>query len=97
MGDDSEDGEDPGHFLVQGRAEDYGEAAAAREGRELVLPFVGGSNEGDRDCADTDVNPPEAEYGRAIYYDIADSGPVQKGHHAAGHAGSPSVVGTDED
>ena len=41
---DSEDGEGPGQFSVQVRAEDHGDAAAAREGRELVIPFVGGSN-----------------------------------------------------
>ena len=48
----------------------------AREGREMVLPFVGGSNEGDRYGSDTDINPPEAEYSRAIYSDADDSGPV---------------------
>ena len=89
MGTDSKDGEGPGKFSVQGRAEDHGEAAVAREGRELVLTFVGGSNEGDMDGSDTDVNPPEAEYGCAIYCDVADYGPVQKGHLA--------VVGTDGD
>ena len=80
--------------------EDHGEAAAAREGREgwdLVLPFVGRSNEGGRDRLDTDVNPPEAEYGRSIYCDAADSRPVRKGHLAARRAGIPSVVGTDGD
>ena len=79
MGSDEEDGIDPGQFSVQGRAEAHGEAAAAREGRErryLVLPFVDRSNEGGRDRPETDVNPPEAEYGRAIYCDAADSGPV---------------------
>ena len=76
MGSDSKDGEVPGQFSVQVRAEDHGEADAAREGQYLVLPFVGGSNEGDRDSSDTDVNPPEAEYGRAIYCDADDSGPV---------------------
>ena len=97
MGADSEDGEGPGKFSVQGRAEDHREAAAAREGRDLVLTFVGGSNEVDRDGSDTDVNSPEAEYGCAIYCDSADSGPVRKGHPAARRAGSPAVVGTDGD
>ena len=90
----------PGHFSVQRRAEAHGEASATQEGRErsyMVLHFIGGSNEGGRDCPDTDVNPPEAEYGRAIYCDAADSGPVQKGHQATGGAGSPAVVRTDRD
>ena len=97
MGTASEDGKVPGHFSVQGRAEDHVEAAASWEGQELVLPFVGGSDEGGRDCSDTDVNPPEAEYGRAIYCDAADSGPVRKGHPAARRAGSPAVMGTHRD
>ena len=97
MGADGKDGEGPGQFSVQVRAEDHGETAAAREGRELVLPFVGGRNEGYMDGLDTDINPPEAEYGCAIYYDAADYGPVQKGHPAARRAGSSAVVGTDGD
>ena len=100
MGSDEEDGKGPGQFSVQGRAEVLGEAAAAREGRDgrdLVLTFIVGRNEGGRDRPDTDVNPPEVEYGRAIYCDAADSGPVQKGHQAAGRSGSPAVVGTDRD
>ena len=76
MGSDREYGEGPGQFSVQGRAEDYGDADAAREGRELVLPLVGGSNEGDRGGADTDANPPEAEYGRKVYCDADNSGPL---------------------
>ena len=97
MGTDGEDRKGHGQFSVQGRAEDHGGAAAAREGRDLVLPFVGGSNEGGEDILDTDVNPPEAEYGRAIYCDAADSGPVLKSHPAARRAGSLAVVGTDGD
>ena len=97
MGSDEEDGKGPGQFSFQGRAEDHGEAAVAQEGRDLVLPFVGGSNEGGRDFPDTDVNPPEVEYGRAIYCDAADSEPVRKFHQAARRAGILVVVGTDRD
>ena len=80
---------------MQVRAEDHGEAAAAREGQELLLPFVGGSNEGDRDVLDTDVNPTEVEYGCAIYCDAANSGHVRKGHPAARRAGNSALVITD--
>ena len=97
MGTDGEDGKGPGQFSVQGRTEAHGEAAAARERRDLVLPFAGESYEGGRDRSDSDVNPPEAEYGRAIYCDAADSGPVQKGRQVARRAGSPEVVVTDGD
>ena len=100
MGSDEEDGKIPGQFSVLGRVEAHREASAAREGQDgqdLVLPFVGGSNEGARDRPDTDINPSEAEYGRTIYCDAADSEPVRKSHQAAGRAGSPVVVGTDGD
>ena len=97
MGADSEDGEGPGQFSVQGCAVNHGEADAAREGRELVLPFVGRINEVDRYGSDKYINPLEAEYDRRIYCDAADSGPVQKGHLAARRAGRSAVVGTDGD
>ena len=97
VGVNGADVEGPGQFPVQGREEDHGEAAAATEGRELVRPAVGGSNEGDRDGWDTDINPPEAEYGRAIHCDAADSGPVRTGHPAARRAVVLAVVGTDGD
>ena len=87
----------PGQFSVQGCAEYHGEAAAEREGWELVLPFVGRSDEGDKDGSDTDINPPEEEYGRAVYCDADNSGPMRKGHPEAMRAGSSEVVGTDMD
>ena len=59
VGVDGKDGEGPGQFSFQGREKDHGEAATAREVRELVLPTVGGSNEGDRDGLYTDINSPE--------------------------------------
>ena len=97
MGTDGEYGKGPGQISVQGRAEAHGEAAAARERRDLALTFSDWSNEGGKDCLDSDVNPPEAEYGRAIYCDAADSGPVKKGQPTAGRTGSPAVVGKDGD
>ena len=69
----------------------------ARERRDLVLPVIGGSNEGGRDFLDSDVNPPETEYSRAVYCDAPDSGPVQKVYPTARRRGSPEVVGTDGD
>ena len=72
VGADGEDGEGPGQFSVQCHKEYHREAAAAREGRELVLPFVGSRNEVYRNGSDMDINPPEAEYGRAIHCGTAD-------------------------
>ena len=81
----------PGHFSVQGCAEAHREAAAAREGqdgRDLVLPFVDGSNEGGRDRPDTYVNTSETEYSCTIYCNMAESEPVRKGHQADGRTGA---------
>ena len=78
MGTDGEDGKVPGQFSVQVCVEAHGEAAAAQEIQDLLLPFVGGSDEGGRDRSALEVNPLEAEYGRAIYCDAADYGPVRK-------------------
>ena len=46
---------------------------------------------------DPDVNPLEAEHGRAIYCDAADSGPMQSGSEAAGDTGPKDMVGADGD
>ena len=63
----------------------------------MVLPAGGGSNEGDGDGWDSDVNPPEAEYDRAIYCNAADYGPVRTGQPAVRRAGILAVVGKDRD
>ena len=55
------------------------ETASLREVWAVVLPVPGGRDEGGRDRADSDINPPEAEHGRAIYCSAADYGPVQGG------------------
>ena len=66
-----------------------------KEGQELDIPAVGGNNEGDRNGGDKDINSTEAEYGRAIHCNSADSGPVQTGHPEARRTGVSLVVGTD--
>ena len=91
---DGKDVKDPGQFSVQVCVKAHGKAATAWERRDMVLPFAGGSEEGGRDRLDLDVNPPEAEYGHAIYCNAADSGPVQKGQPTAGRTGNQAVVGT---
>ena len=77
--------------------EDHGETTAAQEGGELDIPADGGNNEGDGNGGDADLNSLEAEYGRAIHCDAADSGPMQAGHPVARRAGVSAVVGTDGD
>ena len=44
--------------------------------RKVKITSSGGSNEGGGRSADQDVDPLEAEYGRAIYCDATDSGPI---------------------
>ena len=76
LGVDGKNGKGPGKLSDQGSAEAHGETAATRDRQDLVLPITGGIDEGGRDCSDSDLNPPEAEYSRAIYCNAADSGPV---------------------
>ena len=63
----------------------------------MDIPAICRNNEGHGNGGDKDINSPEAEYGRAIHCDAADSGPVRKGHLAARRAGVLAVVGTDRD
>ena len=88
------DVEEPGKFPVQGREEDHGEIAAAKEGQDMNITADGGNNEGNGNGGDTDLNSPEAEYGRAIHCNTADSGPMRTVHLAARRAGVSAVVGT---
>ena len=61
----------------------------------MVLTVPGRGNEGDRDRADPDVYPSEAEHGRKIYCDAANSGPMRGGRETAGDTGTKEMVGSD--
>ena len=63
----------------------------------MVLPDPDGSDEGGGDRADSDIDPPEAEHGRAFYCDASDSGPVRGGSKTAGGTGPNTMVGADGD
>ena len=91
------DGEGPGQFPVQGRESDHWETAMAKEGRDMDIPANGRNNEGYGNGGNTDLNSPEAEYGRTIHCDAANSGLMRTGHLAARRAGVLVVVGTDGD
>ena len=71
---DAEYGVSPGRLPGQGCKVPNRESALPWEGWAVVLPIPGGSNEGGGGRADQDVDPSEAEYGRAIYCDATDSG-----------------------
>ena len=76
VGPDAEDGVSLGRLPGQGCKAPNREATSPREGWAVVLPISGGSNEGGGRRADQDVDPSEAEYGRAIYCDATNSGPM---------------------
>ena len=40
----------------------------------MVFPFPGGGSKGGRCREGQDIDPPDKEYGRVIYYNEADSG-----------------------
>ena len=73
MGSDEKYGVRPGRLSEQGSKNVNGETASPQEGWAVVLTVPGGGDEGGRDRADSDINPPEAEHGREIYCDAADS------------------------
>ena len=87
----------PGRLSGQGCKKVNGETASPWEGWAVVLPVPGGGDEGGGDRADSDIDPPEAEHGRAIYCDSADSGPVRGGSKTAGVTGPKEMVGADRD
>ena len=76
MVSDKKYGVGPGRLPGQGSKNVNGETYFPREGWAVVLPGPGRDDEGGGYRADSDIDPPEVEYGRAIYYDAADSGPV---------------------
>ena len=56
------DGEGPGQFPFQGRKEDHGDTAVAKEGWDLDIPAVVRNNEVDGNGGDIDLKSPEAEW-----------------------------------
>ena len=66
MGPHKEYGVSPGRLPGQGCEAFNRETASPGEGWAVVLPVPGGGNEGGGDRADSDVDPSEAEHGRAI-------------------------------
>ena len=76
VGINDADGESPGQYPVQGREEDHGETTVVKEGQEMNIPAAVRDNEGGKNGGDTDFNSSEAEYGRAIYCDAANFGPM---------------------
>ena len=97
MGSDKKDGVGPGLLSGQGSNNVNEETALTREVWAVVLPVPGGGDEGGGDRADLEIDHPEAEHGRAIYCNAADSGPVKEGSNTAWCTGTKAVVGADGD
>ena len=66
----------------------------AEVGWEMGLNLVGGGKRGGRDRANGNLYSEKAEYGRAVYCDADDSGPVSGGREEVGGTGMDEVVGT---
>ena len=97
MGSDKKYGVGPGRLSMQGCKKVNGEATSPWEGWEVVLLVPGEDDEGGGDRTDPDINPPEAEHGRAIYCDADDSGPVRGGSKTSGGTGPNEMVESDRD
>ena len=74
MGPDTQDGAGPGQLPEKGCATAHQEAA--EEGGEMVILSDGGSEGGCGLQRDWGLHHKEAEYGRAIYCNAANSGPL---------------------
>ena len=74
MGFDGENGVCPGRLPGQGIKAADRTAAPSGERRELVLSLPGKGSKRCRCREGQDIDPPETEYGRAIYCDEANSG-----------------------
>ena len=97
MGSDEKYGVGPGRLSGQGSNKANRETASPREEWGVVLPVTGGGDEGGGDRVDSDIDPPEAEHGRAIYCNAADSGPVREGRKMGGYTDTNAVVVADGD
>ena len=97
MGSNEKNGVSPGSLPGQGCKAANRLVTLKREGWEVVLPIPGGSTEGGGRREDQDIDPLEAEYGRAIYCDANDYGPVLGDRETAGDTGPKEMVGTDGD
>ena len=63
----------------------------------MLLPVLGAGEEGVGDREYSDLYPSEAEHGRAIYCDAANSGILRGGSETAGGTCPKEMVGADED
>ena len=68
--------------------------ATAEVGREMGVHLSGGGERGGRVWADGNLHSAKAEYGRTVYSNANDYGPVQGGREEAGGTGRDAVVGT---
>ena len=71
---DRENGICPGRLPGQGSQADDRTAALSGEQWDMVLPLPGGGPKGGGCREGQDIDPPEIEYGHAIYCNEADSG-----------------------
>ena len=76
VGADPKDRAGAGELHARGRAQDHWETAAERGGWEMDLSSSEGGHARGGVRRDSEGRHKEAEYGRAIYCDATDSGPL---------------------
>ena len=84
----------PGQIQAQGRATDHLEADKAVGGEEMGLSSAGGSDRGSGFWKDRGIHHKEAEYGCAIYCNVADSVSLWAIYLEAGRLDLLEVVGS---
>ena len=87
----------PGGFTRPGGAATTREASTEEAGWDMGVHLGGGGKIGGGVLDDGDLHLAKAEYGRTVYCDTTDSGPVQGGGEEAGGTGRDTVVGTGGD
>ena len=85
-------GSGPGGFPRPGGASTDGAVAAAEVRQDMGLHLGGGGERGGGVQANGDLHLELAEYGRAVYCDVTNSGPVQGGGEESGVTGRYVVV-----
>ena len=76
MGTNPQDVVGPEYFPTQVCVTAHGEADKEMGVWELVVPIIGGINDGIRLQGDRNIHHKEAEHGRALYCDATNSGPL---------------------
>ena len=85
-------GTGPGEFQILGGSATERADSMAEDGRKVGVHPGGGCKSRGRVLADGNLHSVKAEYGRAVYLDVINYGPMQSGGEEAGGTGGDVVV-----